>query len=80
MPDSNFVIERSKYKIRAITIMDTTTRREVYCFKMRLLWIEKEVESPKCYLMIERRLERLECRMDHDPELKEILHPFQQLI
>ncbi|XP_065095609.1 uncharacterized protein LOC135717446 [Ochlerotatus camptorhynchus] len=59
---------------RAVTIMETTTRRVADRFETGLIWKEDQVEFPNSYTMALRRLECLERRMDRDPELKENLH------
>ncbi|XP_053698719.1 uncharacterized protein LOC128745665 [Sabethes cyaneus] len=59
---------------RALTVMETTTRRVADRFETGLVWKEDQVEFPDSYPMAVRRLECLERRMNRDPELKENLH------
>ncbi|XP_058826865.1 uncharacterized protein LOC131686880 [Topomyia yanbarensis] len=67
-------IPMSKEEQRALTILETTTRRVENRFETGLLWKEDNVEFPNSYTMAVRRLECLERRMDRDPLLKENLH------
>ncbi|XP_058827946.1 uncharacterized protein LOC131687873 [Topomyia yanbarensis] len=67
-------IPMSKEEQRALTILETTTRRVENRFETGLLWKEDNVEFPNSYTMAVRRLKCLERRMDRDPLLKENLH------
>ncbi|XP_055644239.1 uncharacterized protein LOC129780226 [Toxorhynchites rutilus septentrionalis] len=64
----------SKEDQRALTIIETTTKRCGNRFETGLVWKEDHVEFPDSYPMALRRLECLERRMSRDPELKENLH------
>ncbi|XP_062538554.1 uncharacterized protein LOC134206838 [Armigeres subalbatus] len=64
----------TKEEERALTILETTTRRVGQHFETGLLWKEDQVEFPNSYLMALRRLECLERRMERETKLKESLH------